>query len=1220
MQTRARTSAVIWTAALLAAGGAIGCSDRLSPTGAACQASDACATGLCYVNVCLVPGRDEDNDGLDNATEHSLGSNPLAADTDNDGKPDGAEVGADPSHPNNRDGDALADLLESAVADSDHDCLADEVDAQNNVQETDGHALAAIGCGHAGVCAAAGAAIVATCKNSVLTCNYDGVPGFAGSEACDGKDNDCDGETDEGFADAGNGIGEPCIGVGACGSGVVECHGAKADCSTNRGASHDQSKAELCNGVDDNCDGLVDEGFVFDGLPVGSPCLGIGECGLGIVECGPGGAPRCSSNPSGSAPHAKSEICNGLDDDCDGVTDNDLAWQGTALGKACSVTGICGAGVVICSSDGKATCSSAPGVSGSKAQAEICNGLDDNCNGTTDEGFDFQGIALGAACPAVGICAAGVVICSAGGAALCSTHDVSPKGQASPELCNGQDDDCDGETDEQLSWLGNALGANCDGTGACGAGIVECGKAGQVTCSTNPDGSAPQTALETCDGADNDCDGQVDNNIASTPGLTCPSSGVCADASPTLVCAGGGWQCTFSNPAFQITETTCDGLDNDCDGLTDENLPLVWTEPTESWTTRPVARTELASAYNAAALFVIGGVVDSLLPGTATVNAPDVWRLDLQSKKWSLVAHNPLLARRAAGAVFLPGAAGGAPQLLIIGGLDGQGAPAAPVQLDIATGVISMPVWKNQPQHRFSPAVVRLGPAQQIWLFGGTASGAGAAVQRLDLATGIWSASVPQPATAQGTVAAAGPIAACANAAGDLYAFGQTVLGEAFFALLPAGAATWQMLPTVPGKSGQPGRLLCDLAADEVWLVGGVTQGDTPQPARKFAVSSQQWTIFSDQGTAAGNPATGSAWPGPVSPAVAVENGLIVAALGQTPDGQGLPATWLGLPGQWTAVDATPEPVVGARLTAIPGGVVRVGGAALRVGLAVFDGPTWRHTGGQWSSWPAASGAGRAFANVITEPDGKGLLQWGGITSAPANGDWLAALETQSPAAGAEHLDLQSGTWQVASSLQQKILPPLRPDAAITAGALPGQWFVLGSQPSTGVPQLWLIDLAKMAKTLLWQGPDPASGPTSGDAPVWHAGSALSWDPSWGRVLYACNGVPSALWHYDFGPNEGWTQTSDNLGISGRLQWLGADDATDRLLIATSLQSQIAVRHLALNADIAVTTPAQPQLTIFGIPAVTTAAKGVVAWLAEPTDANGVLRSVWVRWNHTCQP
>jgi alpha-tubulin suppressor-like RCC1 family protein len=85
----------------------------------------------------------------------------------------------------------------------------------------------------------------------------------------------------------------------------------------------DQELVELCTGLDEDCDGEFDEGFVMEtlGAPededseIGEPC-GVGECVGGTVVCDSETATTCSSYDQ-----AADELCNGLDDDCDGETD-----------------------------------------------------------------------------------------------------------------------------------------------------------------------------------------------------------------------------------------------------------------------------------------------------------------------------------------------------------------------------------------------------------------------------------------------------------------------------------------------------------------------------------------------------------------------------------------------------------------------------------------------------------------------------------------------------------------------------------------------------------------------------------------------------------------------------------------------------------------------------------------------------------------------------------
>jgi hypothetical protein len=189
-------------------------------------------------------------------------------------------------------------------------------------------------------------------------------------ETCNGKDDDCDFLIDE---DVGGG--QACNITNSYGTcvGVRECAG-----SAGFSCQGQTPMPELCNYVDDNCNGLIDETFPN----LGTVCTpGVGACQrFGSMKCSADGLSTVCSVAAGSP---TPELCNGIDDDCDGTVDEGF----TGLGGLCSAgLGVCTRyGTTICAAGGMSTtCSATPGTNMSP---EICNYLDDNCDGIVDNGF-----------------------------------------------------------------------------------------------------------------------------------------------------------------------------------------------------------------------------------------------------------------------------------------------------------------------------------------------------------------------------------------------------------------------------------------------------------------------------------------------------------------------------------------------------------------------------------------------------------------------------------------------------------------------------------------------------------------------------------------------------------------------------------------------------------------------------------------------------------------
>ena len=446
-------------------------------------------------------------------------------------------------------------------------------------------------------------------------------PGAA--ERCNQRDDDCDGSVDEDDAvDAAtwyldlddDGHGDPATGEAGCHS--LGRSKSADDCDDANAGIH-PGATEVCDGLDNDCDGEID-GNGSAQIPTWYPDEdgdGFGDSGAGVASCdGSSGdladGSDCDDLDPTVHPDAE-ERCDLVDNDCDGAVDEDDSdliagelgtWHpdrdGDGAGDLHEATRACQAppDFVVDGQD----CDDSDALVGPD-QPETCNGVDDDCDGLVDDedpGMDPSGAVAwfldldrdgyGDEAGAILACDPGLGWVGIGGDCDDGRADTNP---AATETCGGGDQDCDGLIDEEddsldptslRDWYADA---DADGYGDPTELLLACGipsgaSSNGLDCD-DADATISPAQAERCDGVDNDCDGGVDDEGAvdastwypdadedgygdlrrSYTGCEAPSgfvaqSGDCDELDPTV------------HPgAVEI----CDAIDNDCDGRTDDH-------------------------------------------------------------------------------------------------------------------------------------------------------------------------------------------------------------------------------------------------------------------------------------------------------------------------------------------------------------------------------------------------------------------------------------------------------------------------------------------------------------------------------------------------------------------------------------------------------------------------------------------------------------------------
>jgi hypothetical protein len=308
-------------------------------------------------------------------------------------------------------------------------------------------------------------------------------------------------------------------------------------------AGADGASGEICNGIDDNGNGDIDEGIPS------KPCTDAakqGVCRTGNTQCDSALRTEICITPQPS-----SEVCDNQDNNCNGATD-----EGNLGGAGCDtgLPGICQNGRTQCNG-GTIQC-----VQETQSQPEVCNGIDDNCDGASDENNPGGSTACNVP-GAQGICRPGTNQCQSGQLNCIATN------VATSETCNNQDDDCNGTIDDPGAV--NNLPCTTALPGSCAPGKTQC-IAGSPSCQPNVN---PGQLPETCDGQDEDCDSTPDDGPPAT--LCARNCGIATIPNVTTMACTSGTCLITACPAGRKNNNGdyCDG----CEATTCVSNPVAST-------------------------------------------------------------------------------------------------------------------------------------------------------------------------------------------------------------------------------------------------------------------------------------------------------------------------------------------------------------------------------------------------------------------------------------------------------------------------------------------------------------------------------------------------------------------------------------------------------------------------------------------------------------------